>query len=281
VLLHLKNVIAFLFSILGFRIIRKAQNQELQSYISNLEFNYRKIKPFFEKFLIVDRIEGNLWEDFLETKSQFGQEIFVLALLNWKREGYFVEFGALDGVAHSNTFLLESKYGWSGLLAEPAKEWHSALKLNRKCKIDERAVWSESDHELIFRVTNARGLSTLDQYWNSDGHARLREAVEVYPVQTVSLVDLLESNEAPRVIDYLSVDTEGSEVDIFKEFPFERYQISVISVEHNHSQSRAQLSNIMRNNGFVRLFEDLSQIDDWYVRSDLIQGRAFRRSEGY
>jgi FkbM family methyltransferase len=280
-LLRLKNLLAFFFSILGFRIIRKAQNQELQSYISDLEFNYRKIRPFFEKFLIVDRIERNLWEDFQETKSQFGQEIFVLALLNWKRGGYFVEFGALDGVAHSNTFLLESKYGWSGLLAEPAKEWHAALKSNRNCKIDQRAVWSKSGHEVMFRVTNARGLSTLDQYWSADGHAHLRDAVEIYPVQTVSLVDLLESNEAPTVIDYLSVDTEGSEFDIFKEFPFERYQISVISVEHNHSQSRAQLSTIMLSNGFIRLFEDLSQIDDWYVRSDLIQGRILRRSESY
>jgi len=272
---------ARLFSILGFRIIRKNQDQELKSYIFNLEVNYRKIKPYFDKFLIVDRTEGNLWEVFQESRSQFGQEIFVLALLNWKKGGYFVEFGALDGVTHSNTLMLEKRYGWSGLLAEPAKEWHEVLRLNRNCDIDERAVWSESGHEVLFRVTSARGLSTIDQYWDSDGHAGLRKAVDLYPVKTVSLADLLETHKAPTEIDYLSIDTEGSELDVVNKFPFDRYDISIISVEHNYSKNRDAISEILRENGFVRLFEDLSQIDDWYVKRSLIQDRSFRNAENY
>jgi len=276
-----KILFAHLFSIMGFRIIRNAQDQELRAYISNLEVSYRKIKPYFEKFLIVDRLGTDYWEDFQETKSQFGQEIFVLAMLDWKRDGYCVEFGALDGVTHSNALLHERKYGWSGLLAEPTKEFHETLKSNRNCKIDERAVWSESGRELMFRVTDARGLSTLDQYWNSDGHARLRAAVDVYPVSTVSLIDLFDFHKVPNKVDYLSIDTEGSEIDIVRSFPFQKYDISIVSIEHNYSQNRDNLRKIMADNGFVRVFEDLSQVDDWYVKRDLAKGRILRISENY
>jgi FkbM family methyltransferase len=280
-ILGLKNLFTSLFLYLGFRIIRKKQDKELRSYISDLEIKYRKIQPYFEKFLIVDRTGLNLWKDFHDTNSQFGQETFVLAILDWKRGGFFVEFGALDGVTHSNTLFLEKKYGWNGLLAEPAQELHEALKLNRNCAIDERAVWNESGRELNFRVTNARGLSTLDSYWNSDGHASLRQTVDLYPVKTVSLVDLLDSHLVPKEIDYMSIDTEGSELDIIREFPFDKYNISIITIEHNYSENREKICDIMRNNSYVRVFEDLSKVDDWYVKADLAKRRIFRNSEIY
>lgn len=275
-----KNFLRGLFSIVGIRIIRKEKDRELRLYISNLEKELRSIKPYYEKFLIVDRLGADLWDDFRFTKSQFSQEILVLAILDWKRTGYFVEFGALDGVTHSNTWLLENKYGWNGLLAEPAREWHETLKKNRKCRIDERAVWSSSGRQLNFRVTSAKGLSTLDQYWNADKHAQSREAVETYPVPTVSLKDLFEFHNVPNKIDFLSIDTEGSELDIIREFPFNKYDISIITIEHNFSANREEIYQLMVANGFLKVFEDLSQVDDWYVKRSLLEGRVFRNEEG-
>ena len=49
------------------------------------------------------------------------QDILVAVLARFKRNGYFVEFGATDGVYLSNTFLLEQQLGWTGILAEPAR----------------------------------------------------------------------------------------------------------------------------------------------------------------
>ena len=62
------------------------------------------------------------------SNSQLYQDIFVLNELNFIRNGFFVEFGALDGIKNSNTFLLESKYGWTGILAEPSKKFFSQLE---------------------------------------------------------------------------------------------------------------------------------------------------------
>src|SRR3990167_7150651 len=65
-----------------------------------------------------------------KSKSQHRQDLFVLSQLNFKRNGYFVEFGATNGIDLSNTYLLEKEFGWAGILAEPAKCWHKDLKKN-------------------------------------------------------------------------------------------------------------------------------------------------------
>ena len=77
-----------------------------------------------------------------EAHAQLCQDLLVLFLLDGKRDGYFVEFGAMDGIILSNTFLLESKYSWRGIAAEPARCWHQGLRRNRTCSLDHRCVQS-------------------------------------------------------------------------------------------------------------------------------------------
>lgn len=78
-----------------------------------------------------------------KSKSQLRQDLFVLSELEFKRNGYFVEFGATNGIELSNTYILEEEFEWNGILAEPAKCWHEDLKINRKCHIDTDCVWRD------------------------------------------------------------------------------------------------------------------------------------------
>ncbi|ABB36240.1 conserved hypothetical protein [Synechococcus sp. CC9605] len=57
----------------------------------------------------------------IKSNSQIGADLICLHQLNYKENGYFVEFGAYDGIDHSNTLLLESEFNWTGLLVEPCK----------------------------------------------------------------------------------------------------------------------------------------------------------------
>lgn len=79
-----------------------------------------------------------------ESKAQLRQDLLVLWLLDFKRNGIFIEFGATDGVDLSNTYLLEKNFAWTGILAEPATIWHKALRANRNCLIDTHAISSSS-----------------------------------------------------------------------------------------------------------------------------------------
>ena len=74
------------------------------------------------------------------SKAQLAQDLFALAFAESTSPRFFVEFGATDGVKLSNTWLLEKKLGWSGILAEPAKTWHNSLRENRNCTINTKCV---------------------------------------------------------------------------------------------------------------------------------------------
>jgi len=202
-----------------------------------------------------------------ESKSQIKQDIFVLSETGFKRNGYFVEFGATDGISLSNTYLLETKFNWKGIVAEPLKSKYSELIKNRTCHVEDLCVWSESGKVLEFNETPCSDLSTINQFSSSDLHIESRRCGNIFSVETISLYDLLEKYNAPRYIDYLSIDTEGSEYEILKNFDFEKYTFKVITCEHNHTEMRDKIFTLMTTKGYVRKYENLSQFDDWYVKN--------------
>ena len=198
-------------------------------------------------------------------KSQIGQDVFTLYSLNWKRGGYFVEFGATNGFDLSNTYLLEKDFGWNGILAEPAKVWHQDLKANRSASLDFDCVWNKSGEIVNFTVAQEAEYSTISSFTDKDAHASARNKGETFPVTTISLNDLLKRHDAPSTIDYLSIDTEGSELEILEAFDFNQYAISVITCEHNFSSQRAKIYKLLSSHGFIRVFEGFSRWDDWYI----------------
>ena len=203
--------------------------------------------------------------------GQLFQDLMVSFFLDGKRDGYFVEFGASDGKMRSNTYMLEEHLGWSGILAEPGRCWHHRLKENRANSIiDTRCVWTRSGESLLFRETDFAELSTLADYSTQDDLARDRAQVaDEYEVATVSLNDLLAEHQAPAQIDYVSMDTEGSELDILKAFDFDRHRCSIFSVEHNFSTRQGELDALFRNQGYRRVLQEYSSFDAWFVLPEL------------
>ncbi|MEJ6401813.1 FkbM family methyltransferase [Yoonia sp. 2307UL14-13] len=201
--------------------------------------------------------------------AQYRQDIFALIITRFKTGGYFVDFGATDGIGSSNSYVLEKDYGWTGILAEPARVWHDDLRKNRSAHIETDCVWSETGKTLKFSETKDPYLSTLASFRQSDEHRRARAKPITYDVTTISLMDLLRKYDAPRQIDYLSIDTEGSEFDILRHFDFDAYDISVITCEHNYTKSREDIRQLLESSGYRRAFHAISRYDDWYVKADL------------
>jgi len=192
--------------------------------------------------------------------AQLDQDLLAVLVSGFKRNGYFVEFGATNGLDLSNTALLERELGWSGILAEPGKSWHTDLNRNRKAHVYQLAVWQTSGATLEF-VEDAE-LSTLTQFAKSDDHKRHGRK---YTVNTISLLDLLQAAEAPKHIDFLSIDTEGSEFEILRSFDFNAYSFGLICVEHNYNPNRTEIMDLLTANGYSRVLAGTSQWDDWYV----------------
>jgi len=200
------------------------------------------------------------------SNAQIRQDLMVLSTLNFKESGFFVEFGATNGISLSNTNLLETHFGWKGILAEPAKSWQQELKINRpRSKIDFRCVYSASHQKMMFKETNVKELSTLEIFMSNDMHTSNRELGKTYLVETVSLMDLLIENNAPEQIDYLSIDTEGSEYDILKNFDFQRFHFKIITCEHNNTANKELIYELLTSNGYTQIYDEISKIDDWYI----------------
>lgn len=194
------------------------------------------------------------------SRAQLFQDLWALWESGGRRDGYFVEFGALDGIRLSNTWLLESM-GWTGVVAEPNPAFASALAANRRCHVSHACVFSRTGETLPF-IAAAEG-----EYSRIASIADERGAPQgQIMVPTISLDDLLREVGAPAEIDFFSVDTEGSEYEILSAFPFERWSIKAISVEHNYGPTRARLLDLLTANGFRRKWPELSLWDDWYVR---------------
>jgi FkbM family methyltransferase len=217
------------------------------------------------------RFVGDAVQYLSYSKSQLLQDIFVLAALRERRGGFFVEFGASDGISLSNTYMLEKEFGWSGILSEPNRTFTPKLAANRPlCAVDSRCVWSATGETVSFTETTEHpGLSTVTQFAECDFHDRSQAVC--YPVETVSLGDLLVQHNAPQEIDYLSIDTEGSELTILRAFDFSRSRFNVITVEHNFAESaRDGIHALLTSHRYTRVLTEFSSIDDWYIIDDLI-----------
>jgi FkbM family methyltransferase len=197
------------------------------------------------------------------SRSQLGQDLWVLEQLGWKRNGFFVEFGATDGVLLSNSWLLEKHFGWSGICAEPNPKFFERLQQNRSCRLSSDCVFRSSGEQMKFVLADAFG--GLEDLGQDDQHVDKRNdyaAVgEVITVTTLSLMDLLEQQGAPQLIDYLSIDTEGSELAILEGIDWNRYQFRCISVEHNFTEQRLDIQKLLEAQGYERRE---AQWDDWY-----------------
>lgn len=199
------------------------------------------------------------------SRSDMLQDILALHETAGMHGGVFVEFGAADGVSGSNSYMLERVFGWHGILVEPARSWHAELARNRHCLLDYRCVTDRSGDRVLFRDCAERPLSTIESYKHADRFGGQRAKAKRYKVETVSLNDLLDQHGLGR-IDYLSVDTEGSELMILTPFHFERFRPRVITVEHGYEHvRRVRLFDLLSRHGYRRKYENLSQIDDWYV----------------
>lgn len=216
--------------------------------------------------LLVRAIPDNHAIDLLDvlrsSQSQLHQDLFALSELDFKRDGFFVEFGATDGVTLSNTAYLERRFGWTGIVAEPARRWHEQLKRNRSCHIETKCVWKNSASVLTFNEADIGEYSAIDSF---SSRASKRHG-QKYSVETISLRDLLIKYGAPHRIDYISIDTEGSEFEILSPFDFEEFEFGVLTIEHNFGPHRDRIFNLLTRAGYIRKFENLSSFDDWYVR---------------
>lgn len=134
--------------------------------------------------------------------SQYGEDKWIVENLNPPDFGFFCEVGAHDGISASNTRHFEEK-GWHGVCVEADPFNAAKCILNRKC----------------FTVACAAGLPGLEPFWftpDDRGLGGLKRNFQTsFYVPVVPLSEILNRVKI-HDLDILSIDTEGTELDVWK-----------------------------------------------------------------
>jgi len=144
-------------------------------------FKYRE----FYKFVILNQ---------KFSKSQVFQDLFAIYFSKFKKNGYFIEIGAGNGIDLSNTFLLEKKYKWKGIICEPNRKNQPFIKRIRKVYLEKKPLAKEGQKKKIF-------FENIDPYQSS--LKKCKDSIDQYYTKTISLSQLLKNKR--NVIDYMNL----------------------------------------------------------------------------
>lgn len=254
------NILHNFFSKFGFKVLYRKNYQKLMN-----EFRINKID-----LEIISKYSKDLdsIKEYIKlrehSKSQLRQDIFVLFTLNFKKNGFFLEIGAADGITYSNTFLMEKFLSWSGILIEPIDTYSEELKQNRNSIIDNSIMWSNDDIKKKIFINSKDNLKSTTYNLSTKINNNFIEK------KTTSLDTLLNNHNINHPIDYCSIDIEGAEVELLKGFNFNTH-INVISIEHNFNiKKREQIYEILTSNNFKRVAKNISMFDDYYVNKKIL-----------
>ncbi|XP_050523899.1 uncharacterized protein LOC126895745 [Daktulosphaira vitifoliae] len=169
--------------------------------------------------------------------TSMGQAAEIAKIIDYSKGGFFVECGALDGETRSNTLYFERFHGWTGLLIEADPlNFAQMLKKGRRAYLSPTCLSVNSYPEIVsFLQRKNMGRIAGDEVIEDEiilNNIELKEIpqvrVQCFPFYTY----MLALNKT--VIDYFSLDVEGSELNVLKTIPFEKIDIKTLSVEFFH-----------------------------------------------
>ncbi len=186
--------------------------------------------------------------------GQILQDKFVLNMLNFKKNGTFIEIGSNHPKINNNTFLLEKKYNWNGILIEYSKKFENLYKeYNRPNYVIENAV--NIDYKKLFKRYNM-------------------------PCNIDYLQIDLEVNNGSTMNVLLNFDNNI----------FDSYKFATITFEHDMYRENNEYNNtrdlsrkIFEKHGYMRIFSDVNQeynivFEDWYIHPDLIDKEIYKKT---
>jgi len=186
------------------------------------------------------------------------------------KNGFFIEVGANDGRSQSNTYYLEYKKHWKGVLVEAIPALYEKCKYNRPhAYVYNRALvspdYSKATLLLHFANLMSAGENAMpaDQLQHHiDQGLIVQGGITTYTVEVpvTTLESILDKNPPP-VIDFFSLDVEGAELDILKGLNLKRYRPKFILIE---VRDYNQITNFLKDNGY-ECVDQLSHHDYLYM----------------
>jgi hypothetical protein len=173
----------------------------------------------------------------MEKYSQCGQDLLVLKFLNYKTNGYFLDIGCGYPITINNTYLLEKNYEWNGI----------SLDIDNYLEIDGKS-WVETRNSIHI----------------------LDDAL------TVDYSDLLKQHNAPKLIDFITMDLEPPTLtfELLYKIPFDEYSFNFISFEIDEGREGGEYRKNKSREYIIskgyHLLGNLGGQDDLYINNNIL-----------
>ena len=192
-------------------------------------------------------------EKTINLKSRDFQDSVALYFNRSGVNNFFVEIGAGDGVNRSNTYALEQE-GWNGISVEPNLFLHKDFIQNRKTECLPLAlIVEENDYLLCFDTDPYLGKLV------SKNHPQCSKFKNSLPIRCMLATEFIE--RIPQNIDYLSIDIEGMDFEVLRNFLESFKEINLISIEFSSKKSRLEILSLAEKYNYFEVFRDFSRND--------------------
>lgn len=186
------------------------------------------------------------------------------------RSGYYVELGAHDGAYSSNSYYFELRKGWKRVLIEPSPNLYLSCKKRRSAEnyfrcpacVPFEYVDDFVPMEYADAMTTSPGLNLelndAEQFKKArTKNLQSKEEIFKFAAKAETLTSILNDARAPKIIDFLSLDVEGAELDVLKGVDFFSYQFKYMVIETRNIYA---MSNYLKKFNY-HIFEKLTDID--------------------
>ena len=203
---------------------------------------YTYTKDMYQRFKF--KFDG--LENIERNYSQALQDLFVLAVLDGKRNGTFLEIGAYHGTYLSNTYLLEKEFGWNGISVD----------------IDHSAKAS-------FDATRRTAKFILGDATCLDYDKILSETFDAHEISYLQI----------------DVEPNWNSLKTLKQIPFDKWKFATLNFEHDHyspeqqkeenDKIRQESEEILESYGYIAVAKNIENIgndefESWFCHPDLV-----------
>jgi len=195
---------------------------------------------YFLTGLLSFKFRSNLKRKFVSYVAANNLDKKIENFINYKN-GFYVELGANDGINQSNTFYFEKKKNWKGILIEPFENNYKECKRNRSKKnkfFNAACVANKNQKKIKLFYANLLTTSNLNKknikkIEKDKLHLDKKIKSKYFYANAKTLNQILILAKSPKIIDLLSLDVEGSELNVLKGINFNNYVFKFMLIECN------------------------------------------------
>lgn len=213
--------------------------------------------PRYALKVAVQNLFTNISRKSLGSYSQHGEDIILYFLLNRHKKGFYVDVGANDPEIISNTKYFYNK-NWNGINIEP----HPIL-FEKICKVRERdininaGIAQEETTLKFYQVDEVNGTagSTFDPEIAEELEKKGYKVSKIIEMPVIPLQKVFNENLNGQKIDFMSVDTEGFDLDVLKSNDWDKYRPEFVLVE-TVNKNKENIYSFMLEQGYKFIFEN-------------------------